>query len=452
MSVDITSIGVSGIAAAEAEIAATEANITNASNPNYSAESVTLAAAPGAQGQSIGVEVLGTQRAQAPFLTGQINDAESSQSFNQAFTQATTLAQNYISPSGGTDLSGYLQDLFDSFSTLAASPTDPSARTAAISAATNFAQASASLSGDLQQTAGAQLAQLSGLVSQVNTIDQQVATLNSQIQTTQAQTGSAAALLDQRDGLVSQLAQLIGASADSSGNVSVNGVPLVSGTNALTLSTTGTGDNVGLQVSLANGALPLEGSQVSGTIGGVIEGATSVLQAQTNINSFATTVAGAINSVYSTGYGLDGSTGNTLFQIPGTNGAPISVNPAVTVQNLAAAATAAGVPGDGSNATAIANLANATNLDPAAPSETLGQAFTAIAAQFGSTVANATSNQQQATSTLSALQTMQSSLTGVSLNDQLTQLVQYQNALEAAGRALQAANDMTQYLIQISSQ
>jgi hypothetical protein len=34
------------------------------------------------------------------------------------------------------------------------------------------------------------------------------------------------------------------------------------------------------------------------------------------------------------------------------------------------------------------------------------------------------------------------------LNDQLTNLVQYQNLLSATGRAVQAANDMTQFLIQ----
>jgi len=452
MPANISAVSISGIAAAEAEIAATESNISNASNPNYSAESVTLPALPGAQGQGVGVEVLGTQRAQAPFLTGQIDDAQASVSFNQAVSQATTLAQNYISPSGGTDLSGYLQDLFNAFSTLAASPTDPSARTATITAAGNFAQASASLSGNLQQTASDQLTQLSTLVSQVNNAAQQVAALNSQIQATQVQGGSAAALLDQRDGLVVQLSQLIGATADSAGDVSVNGVPLVTGAIALTLSTTGAGVNVGLQVTLSQGTLPIQTAQVGGTIGGIISGASSVLQAQSSLNSFATSVASGINSVYSTGYGLDGSTGNALFLVLGAAGAPIAINPAVTEQNLAAASSAAGVPGDGSNATALANLASATDLDPAAPSETLGQAFTALASQFGSTVANATTNQQQATTTLTSLQTLQSSITGVSLNDQLTQLVQYQNALEAAGRALQATNDITQYLIQVSSQ
>ena len=449
---NIITPGISGIAAAEAEIAATESNISNASNPNYSAESVNLAAAAGAQGQGIGVTVLGTQRAVAPFLTGQINGEQSNQNYEQALSQATTLAQNYISPSGGTDLSGYLQDLFNAFSTLAASPTDPSARTAALTAASNFAQATTTLSTSLQQTNNAELSQIPSLVAQVNTLDGQVAALNSQIQSVQSTNGNAGALQDQRDGLVSQLAGLIGATADASGNVSVGGVPLVTGTNALNLTTTGSGANLSLQVTLTHGTLPLESTQTGGTIGGVFAGVASIAQAQTSVNTFATTTANAINGVYQTGYGLDGSTGNALFLTSNAPGAPISINPAVTEQNLAAASSSAGVPGDGSNATAIANLASSTGLDSAAPSETLEQAFTEIASQFGSTVSNAGANQQQATATLTSLQTLKGSITGVSLNDQLTNLVQYQNALEAAGRAVQAANDITSYLLQVTSQ
>jgi flagellar hook-associated protein FlgK len=66
MSVNLASIGISGIYAAEAELAATESNITNASNPNYSVESVNLAARPNEDGASAGVDVLQTVRARAP--------------------------------------------------------------------------------------------------------------------------------------------------------------------------------------------------------------------------------------------------------------------------------------------------------------------------------------------------------------------------------------------------
>jgi flagellar hook-associated protein 1 FlgK len=338
--------------------------------------------------------------------------------------------------------------MFSAFANLAASPNDPSVRTAALNAAGSFAQATGTLSTNLRQTADDQLTQVGAIVAQANNIAQSIAGLNSQIQGVKASSGSAAALLDQRDALVGELASLTGATGDASGNVVVNGVPLVSGTSALTLSTTGSGTGIGLQVSLANGALPLQTTQVGGQLGGIFAGAASTLQLRSDLNNFATSVATSINAVHAAGYGLDGSTGNQLFAIPGSAGAPIVLNPAITIQNLATSATAAGIPGDGSNANAIAVLACATGLDPSFPGDTLGQAFSTIAANFGTTVNNAAANETESTASVNSLDQLKGSITGVSLNGQLTNLVQYQNALEACGRAVQAANDMTNFLLQ----
>jgi len=240
--------------------------------------------------------------------------------------------------------------------------------------------------------------------------------------------------------------------ADVSGNVTINGMPLVSGSSALTLSTTGSGTNLGLQVTLPQGNLPITTTQVGGQLGGVFAGVTNNLQAQSNLNQLATSVASAVNTVHQSGYGLDGSTGNQLFLIPGSAGAPIVINRAINDQNLAASATATGLPGDGSNATSLAGLATAIGLDTSYPGSTLAQAFSAIASDFGRTVSSADANQTRASTTLDSLQSFKSSITGVSLNEQLANLVQFQNALEAAGRAVQAANDMTNFLIQSISQ
>ncbi|HJU09813.1 MAG TPA: flagellar hook-associated protein FlgK [Candidatus Binataceae bacterium] len=445
MPVDLASIGMTGIFAAEAEVAATESNIANASNPNYSAESVNLAALAGPDGAGSGVAVLGTQRSQAPFLDGEINSQSSTQSYNQAFTQIGTLAQNLIAPTGGNDLGQAFQNMMNAFTKLAAAPQQTTLRSAAISAASSFASTTQTLSAGLQHSATDALSQIGTLVSQVNTLSSQIASLNSQIRATQS--GSAAALLDQRDGLVGQLANLIGATTDSNGDVNVAGVPLVSGTQALTVETTGTGTNVGLAVVLPHGTLPMQTTQVGGTIGGTFASAESISQLQTSVNQYANSVATAINRIYQNGYGLDGSTGNQLFAVSNSGG-PISINSAVTPQNFAAASTAAGVPGDGSNASAMAALASTVGVDSSFPDSNSLQAFTAIQSQFGSSLQTAQTDQQQASSTLQSLQQLKSSITGVSLNDQLTKLIQYQNALEAAGRAVQAANDITTFLVQ----
>jgi len=298
----------------------------------------------------------------------------------------------------------------------------------------------------LASTANNQLLQIPTLVDQINQASSQIAQLNQQIVAAKAGGQSGAALEDQRDALVNQLAGLVGASADSQGNVTVGGVPLVSGTSALTLSTSGSGVSLSLQVTLPNGNLPITSNQVGGSLGGILSAAMDTIQLQSDVNSLTASVASAMNGQASSGYGLDGSTGTNLFTI--APGGTIALNPALSVQNLGASATAAGVPGDGSNATAIASLLNSAAIYAASPNATPVQAFAGIASNFGTVVQNANNSQQQASASLQSLTQLKGSITGVSLNDQLTNLIQYQNLLEASGRAVQAVNDLTTFLVQ----
>jgi len=446
VSVNLAAIGLSGIAAAEAAMAAVESNITNASNPNYSSESVGLQTTVGANGGGDGVAVLPTERAEAPMLSQQINATQNTQSYDQSFSQITGVAQQTVAPSSG-DLGSALQNVFNTFSALSAEPQDATARTTTLNALDQFAQTDQNVSASLYSTALTQLSGVSPIVSQINAASTQIAQLNGEITAAQAGGQSAAPLLDQRDAAVNQLASLIGATSDGNGNVSVGGVPLVSGSSALTLSATGSGSAIGLSVSLAKGTLPLSISQIGGQLGGLMAGAQSTLNLQTQVDNFADTVATALNNLSTAGFGADGSTGNALFTIPAAGGA-IAINPALTAQNLPAASTAAGVPGDGSNAVAMAALANNQNLFPSSPNSTPQQTFTQIQTDFGTLVQNATNGQTQSASNLQSLTQMKSTITGVSLNDQLTQLLNYQNLLQASGRAVQAANDDLTFLLQ----
>ena len=427
-------------------MAVVESNITNASNPDYSVESLGFQTVAGFNGAGAGVQVLQTTRAEDPLLTNQINSTQGQQSYDQAFSEITTLAQQIVAPSSG-DLGSALQNVFNAFTALSAQPQDPTTRTAVITALNQFAQTDQNMSSSLYSTAATQLDSVSPLITQINAAGSQVAKINAQITAAGAGGQSVAALQDQRDAAINQLASLVGATADANGNVTVGGVPLVSGSSALTLSTTGAGTAIGLSVSLANGALPLNVGQVGGQLGGILGGAQATLNLQSQVNNFAQTVAGALNNISTTGWGLNGSTGNSLFSIPAGPGA-ISINPALTVQNLPASSTAAGIPGDGSNAAAMAAVANTQNLFPASPTNTPSEALTQIASNFGTLVQNASSGQTQTSNALQSLTQIKGQITGVSLNDQLTQLLQYQNMLQASGRAVKAANDDITFLIQ----
>ena len=316
MSVNLQAIGLSGIAAAENAMAAIESNLSNSSNPSYSVESVGFQTLSGPQGGT-GVEVMPTTRAEAPLLTQQIDGTQSSESYSQAFSQIATVAQQIIAPSSG-DLSSSLQDVFNSLTSLSANPQDPTTRMTVLSALTNFAQTDRSVSSGLYSTAVNQLNSVSPLITQINQASTQVAQLNGQIISAQASGQSAAPLLDSRDAAINQLASLIGATADANGNVTVGGVPLVSGTSALELSTTGTGTATGPVGLAGERQLPLNLSQIGGQLGGLWL-ARRDLNLQSQVDNFACTLAIAFNN-QSTRIRPGWTTNNALFTMPAAGG------------------------------------------------------------------------------------------------------------------------------------
>lgn len=447
MGINLTAIGLSGIDAAEAELQATSSNIANVNNPNYSLESAQLAVQPGPNDGGAGVQVTGIQRAEAPFLTSAIGQTQASQSYFQAYSQVGQVAQGYLAPSSGSDLATAMQNMFDSFNNLTASPSDTLTRSTAINSAGQFAATAQALLTQLDQTASGEGSGLGALLKQVNTDTGQLAQLNVQIQRARAGGLDASALLDQRDAVSSNLAGLIGATTDANGNVSVAGLPLVRGATALPLSTGG-GATASVQVDLADGSFQIAPSQLGGQIGGLLAGIGEVQQLRSQLGGLVTSVANAVNTQYGAGYGLDGSTGNALFTV--ASDGSVTLNSSVTAQNFAAAQSAAGLPGDGSNAAALAAIANSTSsVDSSFPGSTAGQALAQITTAFGSALQNANDSQQNAAASAQSLSQLKGSITGVSLNDQLTHLIQYQNALQASGRAVQVTNDLVTFLTEV---
>jgi flagellar hook-associated protein 1 FlgK len=446
MSTGMISIAQTGVNAAQEALATISSNIANASNPNYSAESVDLAAITGPGGVGQGVEVTGVSAAQLPFINSQISDAQSQESYNASYAQLTQIGQTFLVPQSGQNLGAAIQNLFNAFTNLSASPQDMSLRQAVLSAAQSLAQQSQTINNGLAQTESNALAGLPSVIGQVNDLATQMAQINTQIQSAQASGSSAPVLVDQRNAIAQNLASLVGATTDSNGNVSIGGAPLVSGSQSFALELTVSGTNASLQIKLPQGALAVANSQVGGEVGGTIAAVSTLSQAAAQINGLVDAVANAVNTQQEAGYGLSGSTGIPLFVVP-TTGGPIQVNPSLSAAQIGAAQTLAGVPGDGSNAAAMAALQNSTGLDASFPGSTPGQAWSQITAAFGAQVQNASQQQSQAQDLVQSLQQLQSSVSGVSINEQLTMLLQYQNALEASGRAIAVGLNLTQFLI-----
>jgi len=459
--IDSLNIASSGLNAQQQAVAIAGQNLANVNNPAYSRQVVVEQAATPLQtslGQEgTGVEVVVIQQICNALLNDQIQGENSTTSFLQTQQGALQTAQSDIgeqlqstsatdtSTVGSTGgLDSDLSGLFNDLQALSLDPSSTAARQAVISQAqqlaAQFNQVNQSLSG-----LNAQLNQsVQSDVGSANQLLSQIAGLNHQITLAQGTSGGTANdLVDLREQDLENLANLVNfqpvANSDGSVNVVIGGQLLGSGSDVEdTLQTYDAGGGQ-LLVSTANAAsTPL--TLTGGSIQGAIDTRDNALASlQGGLNQLASQLITQVNAVYSKGYDLNGNTGADFFT--GADASDIGVN--ATLANAPSTLQAAGVvgaPGDNQVAAALAQLGNAPQ--SALGNQTFSGSYNATITDLGSALSNANSNLSDQQAVQSMLSQQRNSVSGVSLDDEMSDIVTYQQAFQASAELVATLNTM----------
>ena len=157
------------------------------------------------------------------------------------------------------------------------------------------------------------------------------------------------------------------------------------------------------------------------------------------MNTLASQLISTVNTVYQVGFDLKGNTGAALFT--GTDASNIGVNS--TLANDPSQFQAAGVSGNaGDNQTVLALAQLGSTSLSALNNQTFSQSYSTTATTLGAALSsvNGQLSDQQVIQT--ALQTQQSSVSGVSIDDEMTNLMQFQRAYEASAELVSTLNTM----------
>ena len=450
----------SALEAQQAVLATTAHNVANVNTPGYAQEHVNLVPVPGGaagldQGGTPqpgnGVQVADIQRVVSHFLNQQ-NWTNSGQ-LAAASQDSTTLGQvqAVLNEPTASGLRNTLDAFWSAWQNLGNHPGSEAARQQVISAGQALANGFATISsswGQLQQSLNASVGQG---VLQVQRLAGQIATLNGQIAEQQSAGQGANNLKDQRDQLISQLSQLVpvGVTQEQDGvvNIAAGSVQLVAGTQVEPLVATANTANHGfyaLTWGSASGPSAHFGSQ-GGTLGALIHLRDTVVPGYSSgLDQLAGQVAGAVNTQHKAGASLDGTVTGMAFFVPssgttlGASNLQVNATLVANPQDLAAAAVPFQGPGDGSNAQAIGDLMNS----PIAGGTTADGAYAALVGQIGSDAAAATASQSNLQALRSNLQQQIQSVSGVSINEQMTYMVQAQNAYAAAAKVTATIDQM----------
>jgi flagellar hook-associated protein 1 FlgK len=448
--------------AQSAAINVTGNNIANVNNPDYARESVDIAdsgevATPDGDvstGMSVTVEqqrdsVLDSMVQQEASLTSGFTAQQSLLSAAQAalgenITDNTTSTGTAASATN-SGLSAAVDDFFNAFESVAAAPTDTGEVQSLVQQAgvltSRFQEVDANLAevqtdGDAQVTSGVQTA---------NGLLQQIAQLNTQIGTLEAGApGSAVDLRDQREGALEQLAALVPVTAteDAHGELSITATDASGG--SVDLVSQGTVTN---SLAYTGGALQAGTTTLgvaSGSLQGTITASTGAVQTlRDNLNTLAQQMVTSVNAAYNP----SGTPGGDFFDPSGTTAGTIALDSNLTANTFTAGTGAAG---DNSIAVAVANVAN-QNFSTAG-----GDAITGtISAYYGGAVSGIgqaldTANTQvtDQTNVQTIVTNQRASVSGVSIDEEMSNLMTYQRAYQASSEVLQVVSDMLSSLIQ----
>lgn len=451
-------IGSSALATFQRALAVTGQNIANVNTPGYSRQDVVLSETRpenGRPGQiGTGVEASEVRRSVDSFVEQQLLDSNERLGQFGASQQALSQIEPVFADSNDQGIAAGLNEFFKAWQDVATNPADLTARTVLLAKADGTAklinQAAAQLSAQRTSLDG----QIQGAINDVNGLATKIADLNGQIKLVEVGGQHANDLRDQRGRFLKDLSNLVDISSleDSTGQVTVSvglGQVLVTQQTAFELAGVADSSNGGLlDVHYDNGTgttTDLTSVINGGRLKGLIEARdTTAAGLQTSLNTLTLQLVSQVNTQHRLGYGLDGSTTQDFFTASGTTAATISV--AVTDrQKIAASSTAAGVPGNNVNALALANLQTASVAGLG--NTTFQSYYSAMAGSFGATLQGATRDLQGQEIFHDQLQAHRAEVSGVSMDEELINLLKYQRAFEAASKLITTSDEMLQTIL-----
>jgi flagellar hook-associated protein 1 FlgK len=449
-------IATGALAADQAAISVVAGNIANANTPGYTTETVQWGTADvvtvGGRSQAGGVTITGVTSQRDRVLNQRIDQQTQEQSGTAArlaalndlqsiFAGAITVTGSATS-SGVADIGQQLTAFFQSFSSLAADPSNTSLRTGALSAAQSLAATFNQVSGSLEQQRAGLDATVSSAASQVNVLTKDIAGINAKI-SSGSPNADAGTLEDQRQYDIQQLSQLVGIhQITNDGNsltiTTTSGAVLVAGGQSVDLQTQSSGGVTHLLLGGIDQTTALTGN--GGQIGGVLEARDfDIPAALGSIDQLAWSVGTAVNGQQASGMDANGAAGAPIFTMGGSaTGAAGAISVVLTDSNgVAASASGAGAQ-DGSNASAIAALVSAKIVG----GQTASASYAAVVGQVGANVSETATAQASQSASLTQLQSQQSALSSVDLNDQAALLQTYEQSYQAAAKVFTILNSL----------
>ena len=442
------------LAAQQAGLQTTGKNIANVNSPGYARQRVNLSA-----GTPGGVQISGVRSLRDRYLDAQVASEGSITSMLQAKYDSLARAQAGLGESvnaagtagsvgdntASSGISGALTNFFNGVQAFSANPTSATQKQVLMQSASALATALNSADGNLAAEQQGETDRIGGDVSDANGLLKDIAALNQQTSTAEAgNAGSAMDLRDQRQAKIEALSQKMDIQVSNSPDHPNQVVVSARGAN---------GGSVPLvDKSTVVGALSFDGNQVSaatngqstalnvsgGSIAGELQARDGTLATlRANLKTLAGQITTSVNAAYN-----PGGAGANFFAAAPSAGKLLEIDPATTAGTVHAGST-----GDaGANDLALAMAAVGTRAFSTAGGDgltgTLSGYFSGVVTSFGAQIAGVDSQITDQSLISQQIGSQRDGVSAVSIDEETTNLLQYQKAYQASSKVISVINTM----------
>ncbi len=442
-----------GLAASQLGTSTAGNNITNVNTPGYSRQRVELRSSEvrdsilGTIGAGVDVQRISRQR--DLFLDRQIRAANADLGRFRAESDQLQGIENLFQEPNGQGLGVLLDDFWNAWYEVSNQPEDRSIRQTLVSRASALTRGFHRLAKGLSQARQEINQELADRVKTLNDRFAELARLNGEVIKAQGQKGAANAALDRRDLLLDEISKVVPVDVvykdSGSVNVYVEGQAVVQGVNA---------GQLALQAESVNGVEILQLRGVDGNnlilrngeLKALLDVRDTVLpDFQQTLDEIAGKLVSSVNDLHAQGYTLDGRQGLSFFDSTKVQAKDIALDAEILTDVSNVAVSQDGTPGNNDIAIRIARLRDA--LVAADGKTTLAGRYQELVTDLGSKSEAAATSLESQQLVVGHLEDTRESAQGVSLDEEMANLITFQTAFGAAARVVRAVDEMTQTLL-----
>ena len=366
--------------------------------------------------------------------------------FGTAVGTLSSIERVYGEPSDSGIISA-IGKFFDSWSALGSNPNDAGARLQTRDAGQVLTDRIRTAWKTFDQQGTDQAHQIDSVITSVNDLASQIDSLNKAIKGAVTSGNQPGDLLDKRDMAVSQLSSLVNVQTETfqDGTLAVYAAGFTVVDSAGTMPFPSTYDAVAGTVSNGTVTNPVRSGQLSGLFLGQAE----IANQKARLDNLANTLRTQVNTVHMTGTNAAGTTNvqffNDVVVPPQTGAIDFDLDPQIKADVNNIMTGVSGAAGDGGLAHSLSDMRDTSIV--ALGTKTFGSFMSETVANLASSVSYYTQAQTTEQAVMDQVSNQIQSVSGVSLDDEMADMVKFQRSYQAAAKTLSVFDQMTQDLL-----